>query len=134
MIFIPVRRATLLIPSGPSNNPNQKHLFILLTDPQGVDGKLLLVGVSTLRAGLPHDPTCTLYPGDHPFIRNDSYINFRHARIECADKLVRGVRQGLFLQKDTLDSAIFARVCKGLLESRHTIEKIKMFYQSTCHT
>ena len=68
--FLPLRRATLLIPSGPRTDPNRKHLFILLTDPT-VDAAgrsfVLMVSLSTVRAGVPHDPTCILYAGDHPF-------------------------------------------------------------------
>lgn len=32
-LFLPLKRATLLIPSGPQGDPHRKHLFILLTDP-----------------------------------------------------------------------------------------------------
>src|SRR3990170_5662670 len=50
-LFVPFRRATLLVPSGPAHDPDQKHLFILLTDPvQVLDYKgkhSLLVGVTT---------------------------------------------------------------------------------------
>jgi hypothetical protein len=32
-LFVPFKRATLLVPSGPANDPDRKHLFVLLTDP-----------------------------------------------------------------------------------------------------
>lgn len=130
MIFIPVRRATLLIPSGTGNNPNQKHLFILLTDPLGEDREILLVGVSSKRAGSYLDPTCILYPGDHQFLRHESYVNYRRARIESADKINTGVSRGLFIPKGTIDTGIFARICQGILDSRHTTGKMKRFYQA----
>ena len=127
-IFLPVRRATLLIPSGPS-----KHLFILLTDPTeypaGGREHNLIVGLSSVRAGLPHDPTCILYPGDHSFIKHESYVNYYYARVEETSKLLSGEKQGLFTQKDTLDSSIFARVCQGLTESRHTAPNVLRFFE-----
>lgn len=53
-LFVPFRRATLLFPSAPAHDPDQKHLFILLTDPAQVldyEGKhSLLAGVTTIQA------------------------------------------------------------------------------------
>lgn len=127
-LFLPVQRATLLIPSGPS-----KHLFILLTDPTDLppsDTKhSLIVGLASIRQGRPYDATCCIYVGDHPFIKHDSYVYYYYSKIEETRKLIDGYKQGFFDHKETLDSAIFARVCKGLLESRQTPLKIKQFYE-----
>lgn len=132
-LFVPFRRATLLIPSGPADDPDRKHLFILLTDPVvGGSGEKesLLVGVSSVRQGAFHDPTCILYPGDHPFIRRDSFIAYGRARIELSQKLINGVQAGVLAPRETLDGAVFARVCQGLLDSRHTAPKIRAFYSA----
>lgn len=132
-LFVPFRRATLLIPSGPQHNPDQKHLFILLTDPVQNDagGKdSLLVGISSVKPQMWHDPTCLLYPGDHPFIVKQSFVNYGRARIEDAQKLINGVKQNVFTPRETLDAGIFARVCYGLTESRHTTPKILEFYRA----
>ncbi len=130
---MPVRRATLLIPSGPQHNPDQKHLFILLTDPVQiltVEKEVLLVGISSVKEGLFHAPTCLLYPGDHSFVSRKSFVNYGRARIEAAQKLLNGVRQGLFTPKEAIAGEIFARVCYGLTESRHTAPKILDFYRA----
>ena len=75
-LFVPYRRATLLVPSGPAHDPDQKHLFILLTDPAQVldytEKHSLLVGVTTIRSGIPHDSACELHSGDHAFIKRRS--------------------------------------------------------------
>ena len=128
-LFVPVRRATLLVPSGPDQDPGRKHLFILLSDPQPPDQLTLLVGIASVQENLPHDPTCFLYPGDHPFVRHKSYVNYSRARIEPASKLLEGVKRGLFIPQGTLDGSIFARVCHGLLDSRQTAPKIRRFFQ-----
>lgn len=127
-MFFVVRRATLLIPSGPPDDPNRKHLFACLTDPLGPGRDTLLVSISTLRRGEPHDPTCRLFPGDHPFVRWESYVNYRFARIEPAPKIERGVQQGLFIPQQALDGAIFARICHGLTESRFVTPQVLAFY------
>ena len=134
MLFWPAKRATLLIPTGPAHDPDRKHLFILLTDPVLVPDvavkQVLLVGIATRNLKLPHDATCVLYPGDHPFVTRESYVNYRFARIEEADKLVTGVQKGLLVPKGTIDTGIFARVCQGLFDSRHTVPKMLSFYQA----
>lgn len=133
-LFLPFQRATLLIPSASESDPDRKHLFILLTNPyphpESNIKSALLVSVSTLKPNIPYDPACKLYSGDHPFIRNDSYVVYRLARIETADKLINGVNQGIFNHKETLNGEIFARVCHGLSESRFTAPAILKFYEA----
>jgi hypothetical protein len=75
-----------------------------------------------------HDPACHLYPGDHEFIRRKSYVNYRLARIEPAEKLLRGVSQGAFIPKTSVNELVFARICQGLLDSRFAAPVIKDFY------
>lgn len=133
-LFLPFQRATLLIPSGTEDDPDRKHLFILLTNPyphpESNINSTLLVSISTLRPNLPHDPACKLYAGDHPFIKQDSFVVYRLARIETADKLIKGVNDGVFSHKESLNGEIFARVCHGLVESRFTTPAILKFYHA----
>lgn len=130
-LFLPLRRATLLIPSGPQSDPDRKHLFILLTDPHDDEtGKkcILMVSLSTIRPGMPYDSTCILYAGDHPFVKHDSNVVYQKARLEDADKVLRGVKCGQLVPQDPMGGAVFARICKGLKESRLTPTKLLNFY------
>ena len=133
-LFVPYRRATLLVPSGPAHDFDQKHLFIVLTDPAqalGYDEKhSLLVGVSTIHQSVAHDPACELFAGDHPFIRHKSYVYYAEARIEASQKLIRGVKLGVLSSMGTLAEEIFARVCHGLAQSRFTAPRILAFYKA----
>ncbi len=128
-MFFVVKRATVLVPSGPTNDPDRKHLFIFLTDPVGHEREVLMVPIASVRPGYPHDSTCLLYKGDHPFIRGDTYVNYQYCRIEPAGKIEIGVKNGLFVPRDPLDSAVFARVCKGIEESRFVAQKILDLYE-----
>lgn len=130
-LFLPLKRATLLIPSGPQGDQDRKHLFILLTDRHADEaGKncVLMVSLSTVRPSMPHDPTCILYAGDHPFVKHDSYVVYQKARLEETDKVVRGVKNGQLVAQDPMDGVVFARVCKGLEDSRLTPSKLLTFY------
>lgn len=130
-MFLPLKRATLLVPSGPAGNLDQKHLFILLTDPQVIeseDRQVLMVSISTIRPGIPHDAACVLYAGDHPFVKHRSYVVYQKPRLEAADTLLRGVKSRALVPHDPIDSSIFARICKGLEESRQTPPRFLRFY------
>ena len=133
-LFVPFRRATLLIPSGPAHDPDRKHLFIVLTDPAQVldytEKQSLLVGVASIQADLPHDPTCLLHAGDHEFIRHKSYVHYARALIQSSQSILNGVKKGLLVPKELLVQDIFARVCKGLVESRFTPPRIVSFYEA----
>lgn len=132
--FLPIRRATLLYPSGPAHDPDRNHLHILLTDPI-VDplncGKFssLLTGLSTVYPGSSYDPTCILRRGDHPFVIRDSFMFYAEARVVETAKLVNGVAQGVFMAKSMMDVAIVDNICSGVLTSIHTPEKAKRFYR-----
>src|SRR5438094_2704490 len=105
-VFLPYPRATLLIPSGPRAQPDQHHLFVIMTEPiaQPDTTRLVaLVNITSVKPGLPVDPTCLLAPGDHPFIRQESYVAYRHARIEDCTKLLRGVREGKLIPHSLID-------------------------------
>ncbi len=127
-MFLVVKRTTQLIPTGPASDPDRKHLFICLTDCYGAEKETLTVSVSSYRAGLPADLTCKLFPGDHPFLKHESYVDYGNARIISANKLVEGVKQDLFVQKEPLATCIFARVCFGLEQSLRTSPKNREFY------
>jgi len=92
-LFVPFRRATLLIPSGSNQNLERKHLFVLLTDPietKDFDEKhVLLVNITSVPEGLPYDSTCVLKIGEHRFVKHDSYVFYAKARIESANKLLQ---------------------------------------------
>ena len=133
-VFQLVRRATLLIPSGPAHDIERKHLFIILTDPladplNGNKDSVLLTSLSTLDTALPHDPTCILHPGDHPFIVRDSYVSYSSSRIQEAAKIINGVETGVFVAKSLMDISIVDRICDGLNVSKHTTPKVLRFFR-----
>lgn len=116
--------STLLIPSGPQGN----HLFIILTDPQDYDGhqpqSCISACVCTIRKG-PYDKTCIIPGGSHPFINDESYVNYRYARFDQVAHLTNGVQNGIFFPKDPVDSQLLNRVFDGLTDSKQTVNFIK---------
>ena len=128
-MFFVVRRATLLVPSGPPRDPARRHLFICLTDPAGRQREVLLVCVTTLRDGLPGDRTCALAPGEHSFITRASYADYRFARIEAATRVERAVKCGWFGALEPVAPAVFERVSRGFERSPFVAPNLLEFYR-----
>lgn len=114
-MFRPEPGATLLYPSGPSHDQARNHLFILMTAPSGPADQILMVSVSTRQKR--SDTTCVLAAGAHAFIRHESVVEYKFARIEPARRLVSGVASGEFIVKDPVTHEIFERVRAGLYRS-----------------
>lgn len=119
------RAGTLLIPSGPSHDPDRKHLFIVCTDPCE-EGKQLLVGVTTW-VNDQCDDACILEPHEHEFLNRKSFILYRAARIEEATTLDNGVREGKFQLRAAMNAQTFLRVKNGVCRSKQTPRKIKKY-------
>lgn len=133
MIFLPFKRATLLIPSGPDYDVERKHLFILVTDPvENFDTKIkevLVVSLSTIKPKSPYDNTCIIHPKEHPFVKYDSFVSYRESAIKDCDKLINGVKQGIFEAKGIIDTPVFTRICSGIETSRFIPSKCLKFYR-----
>ena len=130
ILFLPFKKATLLVPSGPASDPNRKHLFVLVTGPtqHGPEKNALMVSLSSCKPGMYYDPSCIINAGEHPFVRKSSFVDYSRARIECADSLIRGVKAGILIPHEQVGDALFERICEGLTTSRHTAKRILDFY------
>ena len=120
--------ATLLIPSGNAGG----HLHIVLNDPRPFDGYgqhpcVLLVNLSSVREGVPHDATCVLEAGAHVFVQQRSFVFYRYARIEQGAHILRLVDQGVFRPHEPMSSEILQKIKAGLFDSPHTKREFKRF-------
>lgn len=128
-LFFAVERATLLIPSGTEQDPNRKHLFILMNTPVTNEKLVLLLSLSSLKANRPHDATCIIQPEEvgHSFVTKPSFIEYSKAMIEPVAKLERGVKQGLLIPQGTIEREVFQRILAGVMLSNRVPHKCKQF-------
>lgn len=132
MLWSAIKRATVLIPSGPSHDPQRKHLHIVLTDPTTTTGDVLIVCVVSIPpAAIGYDPSCTLFPGEHPFVLKDSYVAYRFTRIVSANILEAKVADGEYVAKPMLDEKPFEYVVGGLFDSPDVAPKFLSFFNAT---
>lgn len=109
---------SILIPSGPGE---KKHLFFVLNDP-GDAAELVLASVSSMHSRA--DTTCLLYPDEHPFIRHESHIDYRHCRTERTGHLERLIDCGYCERREDVSEELIERIIDGAYESRHTKPRI----------
>lgn len=125
MMGEPARKyETFLIPSG-----NKNHLFVVLTE-ACPEGNVLLVSFSTIREERFYDSTCIVTPGEHPFIKKPSFIEYRKARIEKASHVVKCREATYWFPHEPVSNELFTRICMGILDSPHTPKRIKDYYRS----
>jgi hypothetical protein len=89
-----------------------------------VDGEHLLLGVTSIKEGVHHDPTCVIGAGEHPFIGHDSYVLYRLAQIQHGDRLARMVDGWMYKPKDDLSEALCERMLAGVTASDFTPQRI----------
>lgn len=113
-------KGTVLVPSGPPNDPDRKHLFIFLTDPHGPADQVLMVPVCSEPPGGATDTACLLDGGHHPFLDRRSYVDYSRCRIEFASSISRGVENGLLVVREPVGDDVFTLIIAGLRNSGFT--------------
>ena len=123
MVYVPYPRGTILIPTD-----NTKHLFIIITKECTV-GSHLLLNVSSIRKGKFHDPACVFEGGEHPFIKNHSFVFYRQAKQIRAKSISESVANSYYTEKDALGPVHFAKVCEGIMQSKFTEPWVKEYFR-----
>jgi hypothetical protein len=123
MGYVPYPRGTILIPTDAT-----KHLFIIVTKLCSA-GCHLLLNVSSIREGKFHDPACVFAGGEHPFIKNPSFVYYQMADQKPAKSISSLVANSTYIEKDALESVHFARVCDGVMQSKFTKPWVKDYFR-----
>ncbi len=126
MPFKPESKKTALVPSGEGN-----HLFVILTDANNINMHLM-VPVCTIRLNRYYDDTCLLKAEDneHPFIKQDSYVDYKNIQERVTNHIVRCVAEKSYIEKESISSALHKRICEGIGSSPHTKKWAKEHYKN----
>ena len=114
----PVGAGRAFLLSGPQFNP-APHLWFVLTDPEPSDNRVVAVMLVTARAHT--DKTVQLMPGDHPFVRHESNVDFGSAVLVHLDRFQRAVELGKCHPQPDIDAHLLQRLRAGLLASPRTV-------------
>lgn len=112
----------VLIDSGPIG----KHLFVLVLDKK-INNKqqVLSVPLCTVRETAYVDDACLVQVDEHSFVKSDSFVEYRNARIDPADHLLERVRERTFIPHDPVSASLLNRIKAGLKESKQVKRFIK---------
>ncbi len=102
------------------------HLWVVLTDPQGDPPQVALVNLTKHKAH--SDETVVLSPGDHPFVKQKTIVNYARATVYDAGTLEQAMKADLTVRHKT-DCAgeVLERIREGLFKSRFTRPKVQKF-------
>lgn len=124
MGYVPYKKGTLLIPTGGTN-----HLFVIVTD-KCQSNEHLLVNVTTIRPNIKHDPTCELKSGDHPFIKQDSYVEYRRAEIKAAAWLTKMVDGFVYRPNTDVTDTLLQLIRDGFEDSPFVSGRVLRYFKA----
>jgi len=107
----------LLLPDP--DNPESRHLFIIISDPQQDLERVLLANVTTWEEY--KDDACILEPDDWPgfgFLKHKSCIDYRRAVIQTARRIERLLESGQAVSRPRVSPELLQKILKGAEESR----------------
>jgi hypothetical protein len=104
-------------------NRTKFHLWLVLTDPEGVDGLMVAVMICTMKAFA--DETVVLETGDHPFIKHQSCVAYSSAKYVKRSRIDVALRDRLCFLKESMSQPLLKRVQDGLLTSPYTVHAIR---------
>lgn len=122
------KKGTLLAQTGAI-----RHLHIVCCEPVETYYGLavLVVNISTVKENLVYEKTCILKKGEHPFIKQDSYVVYRQSVVWKVESIERRLRSGEIVFREDVTQDVLDKVLKGFLISksvnRRTLNFIKTY-------
>jgi len=101
------------------------HLWFILSDPAKDSEHVLIVNATSAFHGRDVDSSCILKPGEHPFIRHESYIFYDGTRQTTSQKLKEGFEAEMLRFQESVSDELLLRMRTGLMQSSHTEERYK---------
>ena len=117
---------TFLMPA-PGISIRTPHLWIVITDPSDADWTVIVVSITTLKAGT--DQTVILQQGEHPFINRPSSVFYGDARLIDARDLDGKVKANHIQPHSQCPPQTLENVRAGVLASEFTPQKVQRFYE-----
>ena len=112
----------------PKPRQDIKHLWVVLTKPEGEPAQVVIVNLTTRRQG--SDTTVVLKPGDHRFIRQETVVNFSDARFDPVGPLEKISELVGYEFDDDCSDELLQRIREGLLHSPFTPKNILAYCKS----
>ena len=92
------------------------HLWIVLSKPELDADHILIANLTSWRAD--KDQTCALQPGDHPYIRKRTCVNYADSKIVSENDIERLFQAGLLEKDAPIEMPLLDRIREGAMASR----------------
>jgi hypothetical protein len=106
---------------------SDRHLWIVLSDPEQDADNVLLVNLTTWNAT--KESACILHRGDHPWIKHKTCVNYNDldAVITTRADLENAEIAGAIVAKKPLSKSVLRRILEGAAQSeRLSLEKAEI--------
>lgn len=84
------------------------HLWMVISDPALDQDRVVVVSVLSWTPRL--DQACIVKPGEHPFVKHDTCVQYPEARAVALARLQRLLDEGKAVEKAPLSDELLARI------------------------
>jgi len=92
------------------------HLWIVLSKPELDPDHVLLVNFTSWRSD--KDQACILEPGDHPYVKKKTCVNYADSKIVSETQIQRLIHAGKLEHHAPIDLPLLERMREGAMQSR----------------
>lgn len=118
-LYTPHRGACILIPFN-----EVPHLFVSLNDPCPEDDHCLFVMLTSVKDRRAFDEACVFEGGEHPFIKQRTYVLYRLAETQPARRIINMVQKRYYVPKEDESDQMLTQIISGLEKSDETRMRI----------
>ncbi|MBP3367024.1 MAG: hypothetical protein J6K96_08575 [Treponema sp.] len=104
-----------------------RHLRVVITDAND-DNEFLTVSIDTFRSRY-QDASCIIQPGEHPFIKHTSFVNYRYAKVISFAKIFNGLRNHIFLRKEDVSEELLKKIQEGAKRTKYLSREHKIWFE-----
>lgn len=101
------------------------HLWIILT-PTNLN-EVVVVNVTTRHKR--SDTTVIISPGEHPFIKQESVIAYRFAKVKTVTEIEKAISDGTAIKREPVSTSLLRRIREGLIQSEHAENGVRFLFQ-----
>jgi hypothetical protein len=94
---------------------SDRHLWVILSDPQLDGDNVLIVNFTSLDAR--KETACVLRVGDHTWIQHDTSVNYADAVVTTLAKLLAAKDAGAIILHDPVSFSVLQRIREGAMNS-----------------
>lgn len=102
---------------------DRPHLWVIISDPQQDPNSVVIVNLTSFDEE--KDPSCVLEFGEHSFVRKKTCIRYLSARVTNIPNLIEGEKRQIFWRKEDASKSLIAKLRKGAMQSRFTVNNIR---------